>query len=238
MSTHHTIRTLLTELSGPQRPNVIASVISPAYIEHIDGSDATLQLEKPSAFPIGTNYQTVRTITEVNSIAVDLWQTEGETIVGRWFSRTPEVRETANGHSQLDGATEIHAAADTGASKSTVTAWMKAVLLSGDLTAVSNYVSQVSYEQHNPEVADGIDGFAAAVAKLGESGLSFDYATLDIVVAEGDFVFTRALGTLGPAVVFNDIWRLADGKIVEHWDVVSPLSPPMPSTVNAHALVA
>jgi predicted SnoaL-like aldol condensation-catalyzing enzyme len=238
MSAAKAVVALIRELNGPQRPAVIASIIGATYTEHIDGEDATVWLEKPSGFPPGSSYQIVRTIADgdlclthglltspdrSNSIAFDLWKLDGNTVVERWFSRAPEVQETASGHSQLDGAVEVDSIADTAVSKQTVTAWTRDVLLGGDLAAVSKYISELSYEQHNPDVADGIDGFAAAVAKLGEAGLSFDYRRVDIVIAEGDFVFTRALGNLGPAVVFNDLWRIAEGKIVEHWDVVSPL---------------
>lgn len=42
-------------------------------------------------------------------------------------------------------------------------------------------------------------------------------------MAEGDFVFTRAEGEFGGEVIYNDLWRVQDGKIAEHWDVIAPI---------------
>jgi predicted SnoaL-like aldol condensation-catalyzing enzyme len=46
------------------------------------------------------------------------------------------------------------------------------------------------------------------------------------VVAEGDFVWTQGLITGLPnngQILSVDIWKLADGKISEHWDVQQPV---------------
>lgn len=81
------------------------------------------------------------------------------------------------------------------------------------------------YIQHNPGAPDGIDGFKAFIAMRKEK---FPDAKSEIkrAFAEGDFVIlhvhsVRAPGERGSAVV--DIFRLENGKIVEHWDVVQPI---------------
>lgn len=81
------------------------------------------------------------------------------------------------------------------------------------------------YVQHNPQAPDGPDAFIAFVDGF---TAQFPALNLDIkrVVAEGDLVVTHSLLTLaagdrGTAVV--DIFRLEDGKIVEHWDVLQPV---------------
>ena len=90
--------------------------------------------------------------------------------------------------------------------------------------AVSKYVGKV-YRQHNPTVRDGPDAFVAFV-----SGFVKQFPKLRVnikrVIAEGNLVVTHSHLTLNPtdrgsAVV--DIFRIENGKIVEHWDVMQQI---------------
>ncbi len=87
------------------------------------------------------------------------------------------------------------------------------------------------YIQHNPLAANGAPAFIEFVNSFTSA---FPDVHVDIrrVVAECDLVVTHALLTgaepvytaLGSKVV--DIFRLDEhGKIVEHWDVLAPISP-------------
>ena len=85
--------------------------------------------------------------------------------------------------------------------------------------AVEKYVGS-EYIKHNPQAPDGTEAFIGFVKAFPEG--SVDIRT---VVAEGDIVVTHSLlkftaddtGTVGA-----DFFRLEDGKIVEHWDVLQP----------------
>ncbi|WP_413532118.1 ester cyclase [Empedobacter brevis] len=88
-----------------------------------------------------------------------------------------------------------------------------------DLTAVDKYIA-TEYIQHNPEVADG----AAAFKKAAESWFKGAPKTkIDVqhIAAEGDLVFlhVKDINPDGSLKSVIDIFRLKDGKIVEHWDV-------------------
>lgn len=44
------------------------------------------------------------------------------------------------------------------------------------------------------------------------------------MVADGEFVLTQSEGSLGGTpTAFYDLFRIADGKIVEHWDVINEI---------------
>ena len=81
------------------------------------------------------------------------------------------------------------------------------------------------YTQHNPDVADGPEGFRAFLQFLREK-LPNSRSEIKRVIADGDYVVVHAHaipvpGERGLAIV--DIFRLEGGKIVEHWDVVQPI---------------
>ncbi|WP_329118880.1 nuclear transport factor 2 family protein [Streptomyces sp. NBC_01465] len=78
------------------------------------------------------------------------------------------------------------------------------------------------YIQHNPDAADGPEAFIGFVEWLRGT---YPELRLDIkrVVAEGDMVVTHSHLILRPGEpgrALADFFRLEDGKVVEHWDVI------------------
>ncbi|MCC6735082.1 MAG: nuclear transport factor 2 family protein [Bauldia sp.] len=81
------------------------------------------------------------------------------------------------------------------------------------------------YRQHNPQVPDGIEGALAGIPHLlaAMPGLRYDVKR---VLVDGDLVavhshITNGAGDRGTAAV--DIFRVVNGKAVEHWDVLQPV---------------
>ena len=77
------------------------------------------------------------------------------------------------------------------------------------------------YVQHNPNAADGPEGFRKFIGFLREK---FPNSKSEIKrsFVDGDYVIlhvhaVREPGTRGNAII--DIFKLENGKIVEHWDV-------------------
>lgn len=76
-------------------------------------------------------------------------------------------------------------------------------------------INAANYKQHNLAVADGLAGFAAALAALPPGSAKVNTVR---VFQDGDFVFAHTdYNFFGPKIGF-DIFRFVDGKIVEHWD--------------------
>jgi predicted SnoaL-like aldol condensation-catalyzing enzyme len=90
--------------------------------------------------------------------------------------------------------------------------------------AVAQYVGS-QYIQHDPQSPDGAEAFVQFVN--GFAG-QFPQLSIDIkrVIAEGDLVVAHLLINMAPenrGMAGVDIFRLQDGKIVEHWDVLQPV---------------
>lgn len=82
------------------------------------------------------------------------------------------------------------------------------------------------FVDHNPEApADGIEGIKRFLGYL-RSKFPLSHFEIKRVLADGDYVIVhghgvREPGTRGRAVM--DIFRLEQGKIVEHWDVAQEI---------------
>jgi predicted SnoaL-like aldol condensation-catalyzing enzyme len=93
-----------------------------------------------------------------------------------------------------------------------------------DFDAASKYLGP-RYTQHNPSAQDGPEGFKAFLGFLREK-FPDSHSEIKQVFADGDYVIlhvhaVREKGTRGNAII--DIFKLENGKIVEHWDAVQPI---------------
>jgi predicted SnoaL-like aldol condensation-catalyzing enzyme len=110
------------------------------------------------------------------------------------------------------------------ANRAAVLAFYEKGLNQKDADAALQYVGS-RYVQHNPNAADGPDGFRKFVAFLKDKAPQ-SHSEIKRSFVDGDTVIlhvhaVREPGTRGNAIV--DIFKLEGGKIVEHWDVVQPI---------------
>ena len=110
------------------------------------------------------------------------------------------------------------------ANRQTVLAFYEKGLNQKDADAALQYVGN-RYVQHNPTAADGPEGFRKFIAFLREkfpnSKSEIKRSFVDGVYVILHVIAVREPGTRGSAIV--DIFKLENGKIVEHWDVVQPV---------------
>lgn len=88
------------------------------------------------------------------------------------------------------------------------------------------YINPTKYIQHNLSVGDGLEGFGAVLANAPEGGFK---AKVVRAFQDGDYVILHnEYDFFGPKAAF-DVFRFEEGKIVEHWDNLSEITPPNPS---------
>jgi predicted SnoaL-like aldol condensation-catalyzing enzyme len=118
------------------------------------------------------------------------------------------------------------------ANRKAVLAFYEKGLNQKDVNAALAYVGD-RYTQHNPNAADGPEGFRKFIGFLREK-FPNSHSEIKRSFVDGDYVIlhvnaVREPGTKGNAIV--DIFKLENGKIVEHWDVVQPI-PDNPANNN------
>jgi len=85
--------------------------------------------------------------------------------------------------------------------------------------AINKYIGD-KYIQHNPGLPDGKEALLNAV-KIWFKDATKEKVDFQHVSADGDLVFLHVRSKSGPKVrAIVDIFRIENGKIVEHWDVI------------------
>ena len=116
--------------------------------------------------------------------------------------------------------------------KALVLAGIKGAFIDRDPTVLDRLFSD-GYRQHNPLIANGTAAIKAIIAGLSPE---FKYEP-GLLVADGEYVMVHGRYTgWGPKpMVAVDIFRVADGKIAEHWDVMQE-EVPATKSANGHSM--
>jgi predicted SnoaL-like aldol condensation-catalyzing enzyme len=157
-------------------------------------------------------------------IGFDIFRFEDGLIVEHWDNLQPIVEETASGRSQIDGPVKIVDHDKTAANKALVEGFVNDVLLGGAPEKITEYISTTQYAQHNPGVADGLNALGEALRAMADAGMPMTYTANHMILGEGNFVLAVSEGQfLGKHSSFYDLFRVEDGKIVEHWDTIEEI---------------
>jgi len=121
-------------------------------------------------------------------------------------------------------AVKTSLAAKQAANKRLVLAFYEQIIGRKDFEAGRKYMG-TTYRQHSPYAKDGHEGLAAFVKFFRENFPNHHYEVKK-VIAEGDIVVLHLHGMggmnpFGEQVV--DFFRVKDGRIVEHWDVIQAI---------------
>lgn len=146
-------------------------------------------------------------------------------IAEHWDNLTALAAPTPSGHTQTDGTTALTDLDKTETNRELVKSFLHDVMQGRNPAKTPDYFNGDSYIQHNTGIADGVSGLGTALASLAGQGIQMIYNTVHQVLAQGNFVLAVSEGFFGGAPTsYYDLWRIENGKIAEHWDVMETIA--------------
>ena len=161
-----------------------------------------------------------------NQVAFDIFRfDENGLIAEHWDNLAALAAPNPSGHTQTDGTMEVTDLDKTEENHKLVESFLYDVMQGNHPEKTPDYFDGDTYIQHNTGIADGLSGLGAALAALAQQGIQMIYTTVHQVLAQGNFVLAVSEGTFGGApTAYYDLWRVENGKIAEHWDVMETIA--------------
>ena len=159
-------------------------------------------------------------------VAFDIFRfdEDGE-IAEHWDNLAALAEANPSGHTQIDGTMELTDLDKTEKNRELVKAFLYDVMQGNNVDKTPDYFDGDAYIQHNTGIADGVSGLREALAALAEQGIDMVYDEVHMVLAQGNYVLAVSEGTFGGVPTsYYDLWRVENGKIAEHWDVMETIA--------------
>ncbi len=159
-------------------------------------------------------------------ICFEVFRFEDGQAVEHWDNIQERQGPNQSGRSMVDGPTDATDHKLTENNRVLVRSFIETVLVDGQLDRLPDFIDEEAYSEHNPHLDDGLTLLRAAL-EAGDSGRKrIDYHRVHRVLAEGNFVLCISEGNHdGVSSAFYDLFRLANGKVVEHWDTTEKIAP-------------
>jgi predicted SnoaL-like aldol condensation-catalyzing enzyme len=157
-------------------------------------------------------------------IAFELFRFKDGKIVEHWGGQTPEAAPNPSGHTQVDGPTVVVGRERTEANRTLVRNFKQVVTVELRFDRADEFIETDHYVQHASKVSDGVAQMKARVSGVVKPGAA-QVLIPRRYIAEGNFVLALVESRTEPPTANYDLFRVANGKIVEHWDVLSVIPP-------------
>ncbi|NKB52888.1 MAG: hypothetical protein GKR97_11800 [Rhizobiaceae bacterium] len=159
-------------------------------------------------------------------IGFEVFRFEDGRAVEHWDNIQPRLGPNSSGHSMVDGETASKELDRTESNRSYVRQFVEAVLIDGQPERLMEFIDGNSYVEHNPRLSDDLGELQTALQQVSDNERQVDYQTIHRILAEGNFVLCVCEGHFeGVHSAFYDLFRLENGKIVEHWDTREKIAP-------------
>lgn len=225
-----------------------ASLLDEGYIQHNlaygSGRDAFVgSVEYLASAPAETTVRNIRAFEDGDKVflqtvynfagageqvAFDIFRFNEEGLIAEhWDNLTAVAGPNPSGRTQIDGPTEASDLDRAEENRTLVEAFLMDVMQGKHPEKTPEYFAGDAYLQHNTGIADGLSGLGSALEALAAAGIQMVDDKTHQVLAQGNFVLGVSEGTFGgKPTSYYDLWRVEDGKIAEHWDVMETIADP------------
>ena len=233
------VRTLLKSLET-RDPKPLGYINPKRYIQHNpnveDGLEGVRKLR--SSLPNDTKVNTIRVFADGDyvvahseydirgpKVGFDIFRFENGKIVEHWDNLEEKCPQpNGSGRTQTDGPTEAEDLDKTEANKALLKEYFEVVVIGEKRDQASKY--RGALHQHNCYGDDDRPGFQTKKGPFGNPGFVYKVHKVHKILGEGSFVLVVNEGLFdNKPTSFYDFYRVIDGKIVEHWDVLEVAIP-------------
>ena len=197
-------------------------------VEYLASADVKTTVNNIRTFEDGDKVflQTIYNFGAGEQVAFDIFRfDENGKIAEHWDNLTALAEPNPSGHTQTDSTMEVTDLDKTEENRELVKNFLYDVIQGNNLDKTPDYFDGDNYIQHNSGIADGVSGLNAALGAMAEQGISMVYDEVHMVLAQGNFVLAVSEGTFGGVPTsYYDLWRVENGKIAEHWDVMETIA--------------
>lgn len=223
-----------------------ASLLAEGYIQHNlaygTGRDAFVgSVQYLASAPVKTTVDNIRAYEDGDKVflqtvynfagagkqvAFDIFRFDSEgRIAEHWDNLAAIAEPNPSGHTQIDNVSPLKDLEKTEENRQLVKEFLYDVLQGNNPSKTPEYFDGDVYIQHNTGIADGLSGLGAALDVLAEQGIRMIYDKVHQVLAQGNYVLAVSEGTFGGAPTsYYDLWRVENGRIAEHWDVMETIA--------------
>lgn len=221
-------------------------LLAPGYIQHNlaygTGADAFVgSVAYLASAPVKTTVNNIRAFEDGDKVflqtvynfagageqvAFDIFRFDADgKIAEHWDNLAAKAEPNPAGHTQVDGYISLEDLDKTEENRELIRNFLHDVMQGKAPEKTPSYFDGDTYIQHNAGIADGLSGLGAALEALGKQGIRMIYDTVHQVLAEGNYVLAVSEGSFGGVPTsYYDLWRIKDGKIAEHWDVMETIA--------------
>lgn len=159
-------------------------------------------------------------------VAFDIFRFDKDgKIAEHWDNLATKADPNPSGRTQIDNVSEVIDLDKTEENRQIVKDFLFDVMQGNNAQKTPEYFDGDVYIQHNTGIADGLSGLGAALEALAKENIQMIYTTVHQVLAQGNYVLAVSEGTFGGAPTsYYDLWRVENGKIAEHWDVMETIA--------------
>ena len=153
------------------------------------------------------------------NVGFEIFRFEDGQAVEHWDNIQRRQEPNISGNSMVDVETEVTDHEITESNRILIQSFVEDVLINGCIEKLGNYINAEQYIEHCPRFGNDLDKLSAALSKSNaDASISINYKKFHRFLADGNFVLSVCEGSANQVESsFFDLYRLNDGKIVEHW---------------------